>query len=238
MACSSLTSARVSAFVAGAALQQKSNSKVCARAPARKVSCVKASVSSSEARTEVSRREMMSASATAALAAAVFATVDAPAALAGNIPSGFSAISDGNKNYAFLIPFGWQEVSVAGTACVYKDVIEPLESVSLTILPTKTEKLADLGSPETVAKQLIENVLTSTAQTPKLLSAASREVEGNTYYTFEFTSQSPNFTRHQVSSISIKDGKFFTLTTGANERRWKKMEKKISIVAKSFYNIY
>ena len=51
---------------------------------------------------------MMSASATAALAAAVFATVDAPPALAGNIPSGFSAISDGNKNYAFLIPFGWQ----------------------------------------------------------------------------------------------------------------------------------
>jgi hypothetical protein len=48
-----------------------------------------------------------------------------------------------------------QEVSVAGTACVYKDVIEPLESVSLTILPTKTEKLADLGSPEAVSTYLV-----------------------------------------------------------------------------------
>eukprot|EP00976_Prorocentrum_cordatum_P086702 1186608-Prorocentrum_minimum.AAC.2 len=52
---------------------------------------------------EISRREAIGTSAAAAIAA-IYATP----ALAGNIPSGFSAISDSNKNYAFLIPFGWQ----------------------------------------------------------------------------------------------------------------------------------
>eukprot|EP00240_Pyramimonas_obovata_P013437 CAMPEP_0118922534 /NCGR_PEP_ID=MMETSP1169-20130426/1436_1 /TAXON_ID=36882 /ORGANISM="Pyramimonas obovata, Strain CCMP722" /LENGTH=231 /DNA_ID=CAMNT_0006863425 /DNA_START=60 /DNA_END=755 /DNA_ORIENTATION=+ len=231
MACSMI--AARSAFVAGASLQQrnKSTAKVSVRAPARKVSCVKASASS-QGRAEISRREVISTS-----TAVAAATLAAPA-LAGNIPSGFSAVSDSNKNYAFLIPFGWQEVAVDGADVVYKDVIEPLESVSLTILPTQTEKLSDIGSPEKVAQALLDNVLATPAQGPKLVSASSREVEGNTYYTFEYTAQGRSYTRHAVASVSIRDGKFYTLTAGANERRWKKMEKKIGTVAKSFYNMY
>ena len=58
------------------------------------------------ARTEISRREVIGTSTAAALA--TLTAFDAAPALAGNIPSGFSAISDSNKNYAFLIPFGWQ----------------------------------------------------------------------------------------------------------------------------------
>ena len=33
---------------------------------------------------------------------------------------------------------------------MFKDVIEPLESVSVSIIPTETKSLSDLGSPEKV----------------------------------------------------------------------------------------
>eukprot|EP00241_Pyramimonas_parkeae_P010174 CAMPEP_0114254916 /NCGR_PEP_ID=MMETSP0058-20121206/17264_1 /TAXON_ID=36894 /ORGANISM="Pyramimonas parkeae, CCMP726" /LENGTH=236 /DNA_ID=CAMNT_0001369227 /DNA_START=107 /DNA_END=817 /DNA_ORIENTATION=+ len=158
--------------------------------------------------------------------------------LAGNIPSGFTAITDTLKGYAFLCPFGWQEVSVDGIDAVYKDVIEPLESVSLTIIPTKTPSIAELGTPEAVANTLIANVLTTPGQSPTLIQASQREVEGKTYYNFEFTAKLGPLTRHQLATCSISQGKFFTLTTGANERRWNKMKPKLEIVAKSFYNLY
>lgn len=41
-------------------------------------------------------------------------------------------------------------MSIEGVDVCYKDVIEPLESVSVTIVPTKTQKLTDLGPPEEV----------------------------------------------------------------------------------------
>lgn len=43
-----------------------------------------------------------------------------------------------------------QEVTVKGQKIVYKDVIEPLESVSVTIIATEKEKLNELGTPQEV----------------------------------------------------------------------------------------
>eukprot|EP00959_Pyramimonas_sp_CCMP1952_P157394 3291433-Pyramimonas_sp.AAC.1 len=34
----------------------------------------------------------------------------------------------------------------------------------------------------------------------------AREVEGNTYYTFEYTAQGRGYSRHSVASVSIRDG--------------------------------
>lgn len=50
-----------------------------------------------------------------------------------------------NDNYQFLYPFGWQEVTVTGTDVVYKDVIEPLESVSVTITTTDKKDVTEFG---------------------------------------------------------------------------------------------
>jgi photosystem II oxygen-evolving enhancer protein 2 len=50
-----------------------------------------------------------------------------------------------NDNYQFLYPFGWQEVTVTGTDVVYKDVIEPLESVSVTITATDKKDVTEFG---------------------------------------------------------------------------------------------
>ena len=45
---------------------------------------------------------------------------------------------------------GLQEVSVKGQDCVYKDVIEPLESVSINIIETNKTDIKEFGNPEEV----------------------------------------------------------------------------------------
>merc|ERR1711924_177950 len=81
-------------------------------------------------------------------------------------PAGFNLLKDTNKGYAFLYPFGWQEVSVDGEEVVYKDVIEPLESVSLSVTPAPEgkESIADFGNLDEVSETFISKVLTAPGQ--------------------------------------------------------------------------
>eukprot|EP00850_Spirogloea_muscicola_P003744 SM000015S01244 [mRNA] locus=s15:710195:711901:- [translate_table: standard] len=203
-----------------------------------------------------SRQLLLALTAAAAAAAAGAATPFA--ASAATVPKGFSVNQDTTDGYAFLYPFGWQEVSVKGQDVVYKDVIEPLENVSVNIIKTESGSLRDLGPPEQVAKALVERVLTGPTQKPQIVSAKEilpvvlrpismtfcmdlafqRETDGKVYYTFEFTSQAPNYKRHALGTIAIAQGKFYTLTTGANERRWPKMQDKLNVVANSFITLY
>ncbi|KAH7432882.1 hypothetical protein KP509_07G044500 [Ceratopteris richardii] len=149
-------------------------------------------------------------------------------------PSGYQSVLDKFDKYQFLYPFGWQEVAVKGQDCVYKDVIEPLESVSVNITETSKENLRELGTPQEVANALVGRVLTSSSQKAELLEAKERLTDGRPYYTFEFVAKAPNYTRHALCTVTISDGKFFTLTTGANEKRWPKMQEKLRAVADSF----
>ena len=80
-----------------------------------------------------------------------------PVARAAKLP-GFTVLRDTQDKYLFAYPFGWQEVSVDGSDVVYKDVIEPLESVSMTIFPTQKKDVAEFGSPEEVATTLVTQV--------------------------------------------------------------------------------
>jgi hypothetical protein len=54
-------------------------------------------------------------------------------------------VQDISDNYQFLYPFGWQEVSVSTADVVYKDVVEPLESVSVTITDTDKGDITEFG---------------------------------------------------------------------------------------------
>ncbi|CAM8931144.1 unnamed protein product [Rhodiola kirilowii] len=147
---------------------------------------------------------------------------------------GFLPVLDQKDGYEFLYPFGWQEISVAGQDKVFKDVIEPLESVSVTVFPTTKQQVVELGPPKEVAEALIKKVLAPPTQKTKLIEAKEHEIDGRRYYTFEFVAQAPNYTRHALSVITIGNGKFYTLTTGANERRWGKMKDKLLMVVDSF----
>ncbi|XP_006650259.2 psbP-like protein 1, chloroplastic isoform X3 [Oryza brachyantha] len=178
---------------------------------------------------ESSRRTMLLAA-----GATVFLSWPNPAAFAAEAKKGFLPVTDKKDGYSFLYPFGWQEVVVQGQDKVYKDVIEPLESVSVNTIPTNKQDIRDLGPPDQVAEALIRKVLAAPTQKTKLIEAKENNVDGRTYYTFEFTAQAPNFTRHALGAIAIANGKFYTLTTGANERRWDKMKDRLHTVVDSF----
>ena len=60
-------------------------------------------------------------------------------------PKGFNPVVDQTDNYQFLYPFGWQEVSVSAADVVFKDVVEPLESVSVTITDTDKGDISEFG---------------------------------------------------------------------------------------------
>ncbi|KAJ7548090.1 hypothetical protein O6H91_08G116900 [Diphasiastrum complanatum] len=155
-------------------------------------------------------------------------------ALAEKAPKGYAAVVDNNDGYAFFYPFGWQEIAIKGQDIAYKDVIEPLESVSINIVKTDKTDLHELGSPERIAKTLVEKVFTTPSQKSQLIDAKEKDANGKTYYTFEFLAKAPNFTRHALGTVAISDGKFYTLLTGANQRRWGKMEDKLRAVVDSF----
>ncbi|XP_057465619.1 psbP-like protein 1, chloroplastic [Actinidia eriantha] len=156
------------------------------------------------------------------------------ASFAAESRKGFLAVMDKKDGYSFLYPFGWQEVAIEGQDKVFKDVIEPLESVSVNMIPTNKQDIRDLGSPQEVAETLIKKVLAPPSQKTKLVEAKEHDEDGKAYYTFEFIAQAPNYTRHALSTICIGNGRFYTLTTGANERRWGKMKDKLQTVVDSF----
>ncbi|KAL5167590.1 PsbP-like protein 1, chloroplastic [Glycine soja] len=147
---------------------------------------------------------------------------------------GFLPVLDKKDGYSFLYPFGWQEVVIEGQDKVFKDVIEPLENVSVNVIPTGKQDITEFGSPQEVAETLIKKVLAPPNQKTKIVDAKEQDVEGKKYYQFEFIAKAPNYTRHALSTVSIGNGKFYTLTTGANERRWDKMKDRLQTVIESF----
>ncbi|KAJ9160055.1 hypothetical protein P3X46_025491 [Hevea brasiliensis] len=163
--------------------------------------------------------------------------VNQTSSFAAETKKGFLLVTDKKDGYSFLYPFGWEEVVIEGQDKVFKDVIEPLESVSVNMIPTNKTDIRDFGPPQQVAETLIKKVLAPPSQKTKLIEASAHDVDGKAYYTFEFIAQAPNYTRHALSTISIGNGKFYTLTTGANERRWDKMKDKLHTVIDSF-NIF
>ncbi|KAF8397548.1 hypothetical protein HHK36_016466 [Tetracentron sinense] len=85
-----------------------------------------------------------------------------------------------------------------------------------------------------IAEFLIKKVLAPPSQKTKLVEAVEHDVDGKAYYTFEFIAQAPNYTRHALGAISIGNGKLYTSTTGAKERRWEKMKDRLHRVIDSF----
>ena len=79
-------------------------------------------------------------------------------------------VKDAQDGYSFVYPFGWQEVSVEGQDVVYKDVIEPLESVSVSLVPTEKKEVSEFGEAREVAFTLADKVLTAPNQEVSILN--------------------------------------------------------------------
>ncbi len=125
--------------------------------------------------------------------------------------------------------------SVDGQDIVYKDIIEPLESVSVSVTSTDKSSIDEFGSPEEVAQTLASSVLTPASQEVKVLSVKRSVVDGRAYVDFEFAAKAPSYLRHALARVTVANGKFYTLTTGANElRRWGKVKDTLGKVVASF----
>ncbi|KAK9186907.1 hypothetical protein WN944_018296 [Citrus x changshan-huyou] len=157
-----------------------------------------------------------------------------PPSFAAESNKGFLSVTDKKDGYSFVYPFGWQEVIIEGQDKVFKDVIEPLESVSVNLIPTGKQDIRDFGPPQEVAETLIKKFLAPPTQKTKIIAASENDVDGKAYYAFEFTAQAPNYIRHALGVVTVGNGKFYTLTTGANERRWGKMKDRLQTVIESF----
>lgn len=158
-----------------------------------------------------------------------------PSAYAEKGLKGFVGMKDQQDGYSFIYPFGWQEVSVDGQDAVFKDVIEPLESVSVGIVPTDKKSVEEYGDLKEVTFTLANKVLTVPSQEVTMVKEAERtDKNGRKYYDFEFLVKSARYTQHAVASVTVGNGKFYTLLTGANERRWNKMGDKVKAIVQSF----
>ncbi|KAL0342374.1 UNVERIFIED_CONTAM: PsbP-like protein 1, chloroplastic [Sesamum calycinum] len=135
------------------------------------------------------RRQLLAMGTT--LAPWLFFSQQTPTTFAAETKKGFLSVTDKKDGYTFVYPFGWQEVVVEGQDKVFKDVIEPLESVSVNMIPTGKQDIRDFGPPLEVAETLIKKVLASPSQKTKLIEATEHDVDGKAYYTIEFIAQAP-----------------------------------------------
>ena len=83
-------------------------------------------------------------------------------------------------------------------------------------------------------------VLTSPKQEAKVLATKTRETNGRVYYQFEFATKASNYIRRALAVVTVANGRFYALTTGANEKRWSKMKDRLELVCDSFevVNVY
>mmetsp|Transcript_9634 Transcript_9634/g.29009 ORF Transcript_9634/g.29009 Transcript_9634/m.29009 type:complete len:232 (-) Transcript_9634:582-1277(-) len=147
---------------------------------------------------------------------------------------GFVPYQDQGDAYKLVYPFGWQEVSVGGQDVVFKDIIEPLESVSVSLADTDKDDITLFGSPAEVAYSLADKVLTPPTQPVKVLKVTPKRVEDRNYVEFEFAAKSNTYIRLAIAVVTVANGKLYTLVTGANEQRWDKVKPKLEVVAGSF----
>lgn len=142
--------------------------------------------------------------------------------------------NDQGDAYKLLYPFGWQEVSVGGQDVVFKDIIEPLESVSVSITPSDKDDITLYGDPQEVAYTLASTVLTAASQPVKILKVTPKRVEDRNYVEFEFAAKSSTYIRIAIAVVTIANGKLYAMVTGANEQRFDKIKDRLELVARSF----
>merc|ERR1711998_706685 len=126
-----------------------------------------------------SRRGFMQAGTVASIGSLM-----APAVQAKGL-KGLVQYKDTGDKYSFYYPFGWEELYVKGTDILYKDIIEPLETASVTLIGSQKESIKEYGDIADVCGSLAEKVLTPPDQKVKVLSAKEKVVDGTTYYIFE-----------------------------------------------------
>ncbi|KAL5548168.1 hypothetical protein UlMin_003399 [Ulmus minor] len=136
---------------------------------------------------------------------------------------GFLRVTYQKDGYTFVYPFGWQEIVIEGQDKVLKDVIEPLENVSINLFPKNKQDIREFGPPQQVAETLIKKVMAPANQKKKLLSIL--QCRWNLLFFFKFEARNlflrisliytiggnycrkekmPTILKHALESLSMK----------------------------------
>ncbi len=151
--------------------------------------------------------------------------------------SGLVLYSDSKDGYRFLYPNGWQETRTVnktkGLDVVFHDIIEPSENVSVVIGKLETVKdLHEIGNASDVGLRIQQKIIMGKGD---LLSAEEREINGKTYYQFEYEVQRSNGElRHDLVTVTTGRGNLYTLSVSAKASRWQKVKDLFHRVADSF----
>lgn len=146
----------------------------------------------------------------------------------------YTAFVDKEDGYSYVYPSDWREFDFRAHDSAFKDRYLQLQNVRLSFIPTDKSDVHDLGPMVDVVQKLVDNILASPNQVTYIKEIQERSIDGKNYYTFEYQLTSQNFSVVHFTTIAIANGRYYTLTVGANERRWRRVRNKLKVVADSF----
>ncbi|KNA24558.1 hypothetical protein SOVF_014510 [Spinacia oleracea] len=154
--------------------------------------------------------------------------------LSKETPERYTAFVDKADGYSYVYPSDWREFDFRAHDSAFKDRYLQLQNVRLSFIPTDKNDVHDLGPMEDVIQTLVKNILAAPNQMTDIREIQERSVDGKNYWTFEYNLTSPNFSVTHFTTLAIANGRYYTLTVSANERRWKRYRNKLKVVADSF----
>ncbi|MGK7926236.1 MAG: photosystem II reaction center PsbP [Spirulina sp.] len=147
-------------------------------------------------------------------------------------------LSDG---YQFRYPRGWVQVEVQnaspGVDVVFRDLIERTENLSVIISEIPRDRqLQDLGTATDVGYRFFQQRNQSDRNVRvELISAETLFKIRQTYYLLEFAVTLPdNQHRHDLASVTTRDGKLYTFNLSTPEKRWPAVKQQFQTIARSF----
>lgn len=191
------------------------------------ISCSKKSCSTEERCYE--RRSLLMAAGMLALSLTPSSSV-----LAQEVPKNYTAFVDKADGYSYVYPSDWREFDFRAHDSAFKDRYLQLQNVRLSFIPTDKEDIHDLGPMDDVIQNIVNNIYAAPNQRAYIKDMQERSEDGKNYYTFEYQLTSPNFSVTRFTTIAIANGRYYTLTVGANERRWRRVRNQLKVVADSF----
>ncbi|KAK2631200.1 hypothetical protein EUGRSUZ_G02907 [Eucalyptus grandis] len=154
--------------------------------------------------------------------------------LAQEMPANYRAFVDLSDGYSYYYPSDWREFDFRGHDSAFKDRYLQLQNVRVRFIPTDKKDIHDMGPMDEVVSNLVKNIYATPNQIANIFDTQERTVDGRDYYTFEYELRSPNFASCSFATIAVANGRFYTLTVAANERRWRRVRNKLKVVADSF----
>ncbi|KAG2492356.1 hypothetical protein HYH03_009304 [Edaphochlamys debaryana] len=125
----------------------------------------------------------------------------------------------------------WTEVIFEGpTGGRVELIVSPLQKLT----PRRKVKVEDLGTPEQVLERVGNYITGSYLDEDALIAAASKQLDGQTYYFYELNAPYSKIGARSYTSLTVKGDLAYLFIATASEKNWSKMEPMLKTVVESF----